>query len=545
MTRLGILEKTKKKLGQYYTPDQVAVALTDWAIRSVDDRILDPSFGGCAFLKAALSSLVKLGSPRPIEQVFGVDVHDSAWRSIRDLPGAAGNMPNFPLADFFDITPQNFREGRFDAVVGNPPYIRHHSLSTDQVGKAKKATSAGGYEVPRAADYWVYFVFHSLAFLRSGGRLGLVLPTSFLSAKYASGLRSVISSHFNNTKIVLVEERLFKDAQEGTVLVLADGWNQPKHTTFLAVSTAASVAEMSRTASVVERPMPLDGNIPGWKKVLLSDEANSLMERFDRRGDLVQLGSIARIGIGVVTGANDFFVLKPSKASELDIQSRYLTPIIHSSTCLNNLVLATSDVDRLQRDDVESLLLTPPTQVRSQAVARYLRSRMARTARQSSQCKARQPWYVVTNLEPSDALLTYVNGTNARLVLNRARALCTNSVHRVWWKEKLTQQQQRLIALSSMTTLTAVSAEICGRTYGGGVLKLEPSEAARVLVLNPKRIAPLVDSAFTAVCKLLSTGKVDEATQRADEAVLAGLIELTTREITVLRSARDLLRQLR
>lgn len=539
------MEKSKKQLGQYYTPDQVALAITDWAIRSANDRLLDPSFGGCAFLKAALSSLVRLGSPSPIEQLFGTDIDGSAWRSVQNLPGADRNMLNFPLADFFDLTPKDLCHRRFDAVVGNPPYIRHHSLTKDQVEKAKKATSTDGYEVPGAADYWVYFVYHSLAFLKSGGRLGLVLPTSFLSAKYASGLRSAISSHFNNTKVVLVEERLFKDAQEGTVLVLADGWNQPRHTTFLAVSNAASVAEMSRTASVTERPMPLDGNIPGWKKVLVSDEASDLMERLEQRGDLVQLGSIGRIGIGVVTGANDFFVLKPSRARELGIQNSYLTPIVHSSTSLNSLVLTQRDLARLRREDVDSLLLTVRRPARSRTVARYLRSHVARIARQSSQCKSRRLWYAVPNLQPSDALLTYVNATNPRLILNRAGALCTNSVHRVWWKTKFTLRQQRLIALSSMTTLTALSAEVCGRTYGGGVLKLEPSEAARVLVVNPQRVTTMIDATFAMLCRLLSTGKTEEATKLADEIVLIGLLGLTERELTVLRTARDLLRQLR
>lgn len=70
--------ENKKKFASFYTPQPVAQALADWAITDADTTVLDPSFGGCAFLYAALETLGRRGNPAPGKQIYGVDIDADA-----------------------------------------------------------------------------------------------------------------------------------------------------------------------------------------------------------------------------------------------------------------------------------------------------------------------------------------------------------------------------------------------------------------------------------------------------------------------------------
>jgi hypothetical protein len=62
-----------KALGAYYTDEEIANFLVTWAIRSQQDVVLDPSFGGGVFLRAAASRIRILGGT-PSKQVAGVEL---------------------------------------------------------------------------------------------------------------------------------------------------------------------------------------------------------------------------------------------------------------------------------------------------------------------------------------------------------------------------------------------------------------------------------------------------------------------------------------
>ncbi len=86
------------------------------------------------------------------------------------------------------------------------------------------------------------------------------------------------------------------------------------------------------------------------------------------------------------------------------------------------------------------------------------------------------------------AFLRYMGKSAPRLVLNTARSYCTNTIHGVHFKDGTTQDTQRAICLALHSSYCQLSAEFEGRQYGSGVLKLEPSEAARLSVPASSRV---------------------------------------------------------
>jgi len=116
----GVSVPQRRLLGAYYTPDDVARLLAQWAVVGQGGRVLDPSFGGCAFMQAAASHLKRKGRRQPGRLVFGVDVDDSCMRYVRESPDLV--VDNVVFRNFLAIRPSELSGAPFHAIVGNPPF---------------------------------------------------------------------------------------------------------------------------------------------------------------------------------------------------------------------------------------------------------------------------------------------------------------------------------------------------------------------------------------------------------------------------------------
>src|SRR5690242_5632288 len=97
------LRTQRRALGQFYTPVSIAQALANWAIRAPTDRVLDPSYGGCAFFAAATNRLGTLGASQPGGQLRGVDIDAGAKAHLEALLGTAAPRSQFRTADFMSL----------------------------------------------------------------------------------------------------------------------------------------------------------------------------------------------------------------------------------------------------------------------------------------------------------------------------------------------------------------------------------------------------------------------------------------------------------
>jgi len=96
-------------------------------------------------------------------------------------------------AEFRDV----FARGGFDAVIGNPPYVRQESLSAFKDYFQKRFQSYDG-----VADLYVYFIEKGLGILREGGLLSIIVSSSFLRANYGKALRTYLGRESEIVRIV-------------------------------------------------------------------------------------------------------------------------------------------------------------------------------------------------------------------------------------------------------------------------------------------------------------------------------------------------------
>ncbi|MEA3367396.1 MAG: SAM-dependent DNA methyltransferase, partial [Planctomycetota bacterium] len=130
---------------------------------------------------------------------------------------------------------------------------------------------------------------------------------------------------------------------------------------------------------------------------------------------------------------------------------------------------------RLRRDD------ELPDSVRT-----YLDSPQGQQAKKGYKCRNRNPWYVVPDVSVPDAFLSYMSGNGAAMVANRAQCVGTNSVHVVNLKGNMSITKLLRIWREPFTQL---SCEVEGHPLGGGMLKIEPREASRIVLLDTESLS--------------------------------------------------------
>lgn len=534
---------SSRELASYYTPIRVAQILADWAVAEAHTRVLDPSFGSCAFLHAALETLKRSGSPSPARQIYGVDIDPDARLYLKELIAAGADPAQFVIRDFFNVDTDYFSDQPFGAVIGNPPYIRHHNIPNDAQLRAVARLKKSGIEISGRASYWAFFVLYSMQFLDQGGRLAMILPGAFLHTDYSQQVRQWLKEHFAEVTLVLLQERIFHNTEEESVLVCASGARRP-HRTFR-IANASSVAHLVRTFQDLENSTrSLKHSLAGGDLLrgLLESDAAEVYDELAAGPGVTKLGDWVEARIGVVTGRNVYFVLSADEQQKSGIPIEFFVPIIRRSSYMRGLWLGDSDLEAftqnghkylLLKTDLSKTLLPKPLQT-------YIEQGEKAGVPQAHKCQVRRPWYAIPRTFAPPAFIQCMSASWPRLVVNRSAFTCTNNILRVTWREeKHPAKDWTRLALGTLSTLSQLSAELVGRSYGGGVLKVEPGEVLNLAV--PLLPAQTVDDLAEKVDSLLRQGRKREATEAIDAALVLSHRGFDDGKLEQLRVARNLL----
>ncbi len=460
------MEAHKRKIaGAFYTPDDVAASLVKWAVRDQSDCMLDPSCGDGGFLVYHRNSV-------GIEQdqhALKIATARAPWAKIH-----AGN---------FFTWAQNTGE-RYECAAGNPPFIRYQHFNGKVRAQALELCRRLGVQISSLASSWTPFLVVTASLLKPGGRMAFVVPAEIGHAPYAVPLMKFLIANFEIVHLIALQQKLFPHLSEDCWLLYANGYGASTETIRL--------TKRINFDHVPITPEDFDNiSVGDWRRMnyrlrpfLLPNHVRLLYRNLTDFHSAVRLGDVAEVCIGYVTGANDFFHLRPSQAVRLGIGDRFLFPSVRNGRMLKeDTVSHLSVCSWIQEDEPILLLRIEKEDALPESVKDYLDSADAEIAKAAYKCRVRSPWYVVPDVRIPDAFLSYMSGTEPRLVANVAKCSCTNSVHAVSLKGDMT-----INALQEKWNdpLARLSCEIEGHPLGGGMLKLEPGEAKRVVISGGK-----------------------------------------------------------
>lgn len=154
------LARARKARGAFFTPPPIADFVVEWAIRTCKDTVLEPSCGEAAFLTAAGRRIASLGGVGDASRLRGVEVHAESARRAGAVLASVGMAAEIEVADFFDVEPT----GSYDAVVGNPPYVRYQDHAGADRAKSRAAALRGGVALSALASSWAALPFTPRSF---------------------------------------------------------------------------------------------------------------------------------------------------------------------------------------------------------------------------------------------------------------------------------------------------------------------------------------------------------------------------------------------
>lgn len=528
-------ESPQKLRGGYYTPPDLALFLCRWALRAGPGAVLEPSCGDGAFLRA----LVKAGAGR--RPVVAVEADADEARAA----AAAGENLDLSLhtGDFLEWALARQDEPvELAAAVGNPPYIRYQYLPRELQDRAAALIRGHGLRFTRHTNAWVPFVVAAVALLRAGGRLAMVLPAELLHVLHAQSLRDFLLQECGRVVVLDPEELWFDRTLQGTVLLLAEKKHEPGEEGQLSIVPVRGRGFVERPAEELLSGQPavpareLSGK---WMTALLGPGERELLRALRAQPSVHRLGDVAEVSVGIVTGANKFFLV-PEATVEAHGLRPWARPMFGRSDHVAGVVY---DEEQHQKNvenglptsfldfgSVEPAALPPGPRA-------YVQAGEDQGLHRRYKCRIRSPWTAVPSVWAAPLAMLKRCHDLPRLVHNRLGALTTDTAYRLRPK---TVDGESLVG-GFVSSLTALSAELEGRHYGGGVLELVPSEIRRLAVVTagdgPAAVARL-DARVRA-------GAPAEAVLAAQDRELLGAIGLTAADQEHLRGAWDALRRRR
>ena len=509
----------RKARGAFFTPPVMAKFLCETLIASPSDCILEPACGEGEFIEAAARRLAVLGC-RPSEadgQLLGCELHQATADAAYERLSAQGIRPKITVGDFFAQEPVALA----DTVAGNPPYVRYQEFSGTQRELAQRRARQQGVEISALASSWAPFLVHACGFLKCGGRLGMVLPAELLIANYAGPVRAYLLGHFSRVTLHLFDHAVFPEVEEEVILLVAEG--------FACSSTDAVLMVRHKGLEDLHKGRAESCAVAGEERWPLADvgmRAGSLLREVR---DYVPLGDWGKVRLGCVTGANDYFCLTGHDLQELHLGPSDTVPLCPAgSRHVRLLAFGEEDLRRAEARGLATHLFYPGDDPSMEALA-YIRRGVDAGVDQHYKCRTRKPWWKVPGVSACDIFVTYMNGVSPNLCSNDARLAYLNSVHGITLDVGVQRLGKVLLPILFLSTVSQLSAEVYGRAYGGGMLKLEPREAARTLVLRPdaaRMLEATVGDIRGSVDSLLEAGQREQATMTVDSVLLeSGMIE--------------------
>jgi adenine-specific DNA methylase len=525
-------ESAQKLRGGYYTPFDLAAFLVSWVKEIQPERILEPSCGDGVFF-SAINSVEGLDQA----EILGFELNQvEAAKSRKRLGNGVVKSQDFlgwALTQLDDPT------ARFDAVIGNPPFVRYQYLPTEFQERSAQIFERLDCGFTKHTNAWVPFVLASIAMLRPGGRLAMVVPAEIIHVMHAQSLRSYLGQECRRLVIIDPEQLWFEGTLQGAVLLLAEkrksvaekgegvGIYPVRDREFLKASPA----------DVFAAPKSINGKtVAGkWTRALLDPATRSLMDALEHHKDVYRFSEVASVDVGIVTGANKFFLVDDETVEQYKLQQWAHPMFGRSEHCPGVIYDKKQHRENAKAGNPTNFLWFDEQAMKHATVREYIKVGELEELHTRYKCRIRTPWYRVPSVYSTQIGMLKRSHHVPRLILNQAGAYTTDTAYRI--RSKVDAKQ---LVASFLNPLTALSAELEGRHYGGGVLELVPSEIEKMLI----PISSSIKLDLKAIDEAVRKKPISDILDVNGRALLNGL-NVSKDDVSLLTAAWDKLRDRR
>lgn len=516
--RLKEHNSEKKLRGAYYTPKNLATAMVGISGVGHAKTILEPSCGDGVFIEA----LTKCQELRHDVSIDAVEIDGEALRKAREIDCNEAGV-NYQQCDFFKFY-EEARPGSYDLILGNPPYIRYQYLEPEQRTLLADILNRQGMRANKLVNAWVGFMVACTDLLADGGTLSFVIPAEILQVAYAEDLRRFLARHYSHITLLAFSKLVFDDIeQEIVVFVGVKGSGQSS----VRVIEADSVADLRKRSFGEVEYQPFVAFDEKWTRYFINARDTKVLNELYRDKRLVPLAKLARINVGVTTGNNSYFSLTDETSAKFDL-NEFTLPLIGRSSHASGVFFTKEDwkQNRSQGKRARLLALEDGQYARmTKTQQAYIDEGEEHGENNGYKCSIRDSWYAVPSIWIPDAFFLRRNNLYPKLVLNRCGAVSTDTMHRMKFRDGIDPE---LAIIAYYNSIAFAFTELCGRSYGGGVLEILPKEVGNIHVLNTGLLsinAELKRDVISVIDRVVRNGhNIDEALDYVDAKILVGAL---------------------
>lgn len=466
-----------REKGQFWTPDWIAEPMAEYVLADRGGLLFDPAVGTGAFFRAAKV----VASEKGLAVSFaGMEIDSTVLSQALEHGLDEDDIVSVKIGDFVLQPPRT----KFQAIVANPPYIRHHRLDPEKKVQLKQLTTqVVGKQLDGRAGLHIYFLIRALSLLEENGRLAFIMPADTCEGKFAPDLWDWITRNFALDAVITFSPKATPFPNVDTNPLIFFIRNSPPVDQFLWVKcyrpSTDALKRWVRSGFKDTSEQDLFVTVRDLKEGLSTGLSR---EPFSNYSAKYVLGDFAKVMRGVATGANNFFFMTAEKARKLGIPEEYFVRAIGRTRDIQGNEITLETIERLERQGRPTLLLMlsdDHIETFPDSVKRYLQEGESWGLPKRPLIAQRKPWYKMEVRVPPPFLFAYLGRRSSRFIRNTARVVPLTSFLCVYPKDNGEEHLEQIWKILNHADTVANLAKT-GKTYGDGGIKIEPRQLEKL-----------------------------------------------------------------
>ncbi len=513
-------DSTEQKLrGAYYTPLQLADAMVSLFASQNISTILEPSCGDGVFLDA----LQNLNLLNKVEKVTAVEIEPDEAEKVRARYSEVEQIEVF-TEDFFDFYNRVLGKGQYDLILGNPPYIRYQYLKESQREMQSQILTSHGMKANKLINAWVAFIVACVQLLSEKGKIAFVIPAEILQVAYAEDLRLYLTNNLAKITLITFEQLVFPDIEQEVVVFIGEKGEEEKGIRIIEMNDLGGFSQLDLSQNGFQK---LQHVREKWTKYFVTPEEMALIQELRTDKRFAKFSEYGIINIGITTGNNRYFSITEETSEHYQLGEVTL-PLIGRSSHAHGIYFTSEDWENNKLSRKRARLIYFPDIPYDEYPAKhkeYIMLGETNGEHEGYKCSIRERWYIIPSVWVPDAFFLRRNNLYPKFVLNCCGAVSTDTMHRMKFNANVEPEN---ILLAYYNSVSFAFTEICGRSYGGGVLEILPGEMGNILLPKIEHIdSSLRNSILEEVDRIVRNDEnIEKALDLVDQEVLVNLLKI-------------------
>lgn len=469
-------DSSEQKLrGAYYTPFDLADKIIKLFNFDTIKTILEPSCGDGVFIDA-------LANNKHLEKnITAIEIEKPELKKVKNRYNDSKAL-NLINDDFLSFYKESKNKEFFDLILGNPPYIRYQYLSEAQRNTLSEIIEENGMKANKLINIWVCFLVSCTKLLSENGRIAFIIPAELLQVAYAEDLRLFLSNQFSKITLITFETLVFPDIEQEIVVFIGEKGGQEKGIRIIEMHDLSDFSKLDLNSNGF---IPLQHVKEKWTRYFINKDEIKIIQQLKEDNRFKKFSDFGVINVGITTGDNNFFSIDKKREERYQLTDALL-PLIGRSSHAHGIYFTKEDWKLNTENGKKSQLLNLPEtsfDTYPQSYKDYIKKGEEEGINKGYKCRIRDRWYIVPSVWIPDAFFLRRNNLYPKFVLNKCNAVSTDTMHRMKFNKGVNPD---LLLLSYYNSISFAFSEICGRSYGGGVLEILPSEMGNILIPDVK-----------------------------------------------------------